>query len=162
MIIEFQPPCYVQGRQPLDHAAQSHIQHGLECLQGWIHNLLGQSLPMCHHPLCEKLLSKYFSSFAHLVFPFRSCMPGWLLPLHFVPRYEILLAFQLCGNLKGSFFLLVVTEQLINDQELRGLWWVNLGKRHKSWFSLCYCSAKQLSPAELMLLLLQHELDQFV
>jgi len=43
MIIEFQPPCYLQGRQPPDQAAQSHIQPGLECLQGWgIHNLLGQ------------------------------------------------------------------------------------------------------------------------
>jgi len=30
MIIEFQPPCYVQGRQPPDQAAQSHIQPGLE------------------------------------------------------------------------------------------------------------------------------------
>jgi len=35
MIIEFQPPCYVQGYQPPDQAAQSHIQPGLECLQGW-------------------------------------------------------------------------------------------------------------------------------
>jgi len=34
MIIEFQPPWYVQGHQPLEQAAQSHIQHGLECLQG--------------------------------------------------------------------------------------------------------------------------------
>ena len=35
-------PCYVQGRQPADQAAQSHIQPGLECLQGWgIHSLLG-------------------------------------------------------------------------------------------------------------------------
>ena len=56
MIIEFQPPCYVQGHQPLDQAAQSHIQPGLECLQGWgNHNLLGQPVPVCHHPLCEKL-----------------------------------------------------------------------------------------------------------
>jgi len=32
-------PCYVQGHQPLDKAAQSHIHSGLECLQGWgIHN----------------------------------------------------------------------------------------------------------------------------
>ena len=31
------------GRQPPDQAAQSHIQPGLECLQGWgIHSLLGQ------------------------------------------------------------------------------------------------------------------------
>jgi len=35
MIIEFQPTCYVQGCQPPDQAAQSHIQPGLECLQGW-------------------------------------------------------------------------------------------------------------------------------
>jgi len=36
-------PCYVQGHQPADQAAQSHIQLGLECLQGWgIHSLLGQ------------------------------------------------------------------------------------------------------------------------
>jgi len=42
-IIQFQPPCYVQGHQPPDQAAQSRIQPGLECLQGWgIHSLLGQ------------------------------------------------------------------------------------------------------------------------
>ena len=41
---------------PPDQAAQSHIQPGLECLQGWdIHNLLGQPVPVCHHSLCEKL-----------------------------------------------------------------------------------------------------------
>ena len=28
MIILFQPPCYVQGHQPADQAAQSHIQPG--------------------------------------------------------------------------------------------------------------------------------------
>jgi len=28
-------PCYVQRCQPPDQAAQSHIQPGLECLQGW-------------------------------------------------------------------------------------------------------------------------------
>jgi len=38
-------PCYVQGRQPAAQAAQSHIQPGLECLQGWgIHSLLGQPI----------------------------------------------------------------------------------------------------------------------
>jgi len=52
MITWFQPPCYVQGRQPPDQAAQSHIQPGLECFQGWgIHSLLGQPVPVCHHPL---------------------------------------------------------------------------------------------------------------
>ena len=54
MIIEFQPPCYVQGRRPPDQAAQSHIQPGLECLQGWyIHNLLGQPV-QCITTLCVK------------------------------------------------------------------------------------------------------------
>jgi len=49
----------VQGRQPPDQAAQSHIQPGLECLQGWgIHNLLGQPVPVRHHPLGEKLPPK--------------------------------------------------------------------------------------------------------
>ena len=38
-------PCYVQGLQPAAQAAQSHIQPGLECLQGWgIHSLLGWNL----------------------------------------------------------------------------------------------------------------------
>ena len=47
MIIKFQPPCYLQGHQPPDQAAQSHIQPGLECLQGWgIHSLLGQPVPV--------------------------------------------------------------------------------------------------------------------
>ena len=42
MIIEFQPPCYVQGRQPVGQAARSHIQPGLECIQEWgIHNVSG-------------------------------------------------------------------------------------------------------------------------
>ena len=54
-IIEFQPPCYVQGHQPPDQAAQSHIQPGLECLQGWgIHSLLGQPVPLCVTTLCVK------------------------------------------------------------------------------------------------------------
>ena len=53
-VIEFQPPCYVQGCQPPDQAAQSHIQPGLECLQGWgIHSLLGQPV-QCVTTLCVK------------------------------------------------------------------------------------------------------------
>ena len=57
MTIEFQPPCYVQDRQPPEQAAQSHFQPGLECLQRQdIHNLLGQPVPVRHHPLGEKLL----------------------------------------------------------------------------------------------------------
>jgi len=39
--------CYVQGCQPPAQAAQSHIQPGLECLQGWgIHNLLEQDVKL--------------------------------------------------------------------------------------------------------------------
>ena len=46
----------MQGRQPPDQAAQSHIQPDLECLQGWgIHSLSGQPVPVHHHPLSEKL-----------------------------------------------------------------------------------------------------------
>ena len=42
MLTQFQPPAMC-SRQPADQAAQSHIQPGLECLQGWgIHSLLGQ------------------------------------------------------------------------------------------------------------------------
>ena len=43
MIIEFQPPCYVQGHQQPAQAAQSHIQPGLECLQG-----RSNSVPVVH------------------------------------------------------------------------------------------------------------------
>ena len=58
MIIEFQPPCYVQGRQPPDQAAQSHIQPGFECLQGWgIHNLLLGNLFQRVITLCVEKLS---------------------------------------------------------------------------------------------------------
>jgi len=47
-------PCTVQGRQPADQAAQSHIQPGLECLQGWgIHSLFGQPV-QCVTTLCGK------------------------------------------------------------------------------------------------------------
>jgi len=52
-------PLLWQGHQTPDQAAQSHIQPGLECLQGWgIHNLPGQPVPVRHHPLCEKLPPK--------------------------------------------------------------------------------------------------------
>ena len=45
-------PCCVQGHQPADQAAQRHIWPGLECLQGWgIHSLLGQPVPVRHHPM---------------------------------------------------------------------------------------------------------------
>ena len=46
-IIEFQPPCCVQGHQPLDRAAQSHIQPGLECLQDGVSTTSLGSLFQC-------------------------------------------------------------------------------------------------------------------
>ena len=55
-IINFQPPCFRQGCQPLDQAldqiAQGLVQPGLEHLQGWgIHSPSGQPIPTSHHPL---------------------------------------------------------------------------------------------------------------
>ena len=50
----------MQGHQPADQAAQSHIQPGLECLHGWgIHSLLGQPAPVCPHPPSEYLLEVF-------------------------------------------------------------------------------------------------------
>jgi len=54
-------PFYVQGRQPADQAAQSHIQPGLECLQGWgIHSLLRQPVPV-------RNILLYFLSMHHCI-----------------------------------------------------------------------------------------------
>jgi len=54
MTIQFLPPCYVRGRQSPAQAAQSHIQPGLECLQGWgIHSLLRQPLNRAYITLCS-------------------------------------------------------------------------------------------------------------
>jgi len=54
-------PCYVQGHHPPDQAAQSHIQPGLECLQGWgIHSLLGQ------HVIFGEVKLRRFSSILDL------------------------------------------------------------------------------------------------
>jgi len=56
MIIKFLSPCYMQGHQSPHQAAQSHIQPGLECLQGWgIHNLLGQPVPVKTPCICPLL-----------------------------------------------------------------------------------------------------------
>jgi len=84
LIIEFQPPCYVQGHQPPDQAAQSHIQPGLECLQEWgIHSLLGQPVPVCHQPLCEAIFflqsfSFYFFLLSWILMNFKFCLLYWL------------------------------------------------------------------------------------
>ena len=71
MIIKFQLPCYVQGHQPPDQAAQSHIQPGLECLQGWgIHSLLGQPIQCV-----TTLWVKNFLLISHLNLPCLSLKP---------------------------------------------------------------------------------------
>jgi len=65
MIIEFQPPCYVQGCQPLDQDAQSHIQPGLLYLLNAYTDkaenqvLLGDLLLLSH---LETKIHKHFSN----------------------------------------------------------------------------------------------------
>ena len=45
-----QSPCSEQGYLLLDQVAQSPVQPGLECFQGWgFYHLSGQPLPMFHH-----------------------------------------------------------------------------------------------------------------
>ena len=45
-----QAPCSEQGHLALDQVAQSPIQPGIECLQGWgIEHLSGQPVPVFHH-----------------------------------------------------------------------------------------------------------------
>jgi len=47
-----QPPCSEQGHL-LDQVAQSAVQPGLECFQGWgIQHLSGQPVLVFHHPHC--------------------------------------------------------------------------------------------------------------
>jgi len=73
-------PCYVQGRQPADQAAQSHIQPGLECLQGWgIHSLLGQPVQCV-----TTLWVKNFLLIYNLNLPYLSLKPSPL-SCHYPP-----------------------------------------------------------------------------
>jgi len=52
-----QPPCSEQGHLQLDQAAQSPVQPGLECFQGWgLLYLSGQPVPVFHHPHGKKCL----------------------------------------------------------------------------------------------------------
>ena len=52
-----QPPCSEQGHLQLDQGAQSPVQPGLECSQGWgIDHLCGQPGPGFHHPQHKKCL----------------------------------------------------------------------------------------------------------
>ena len=88
MITKFQPPCYVQGHQPLDQDAQSCIQPGLECLQGWgihgrgIHNLFEQPVPVCHHPA----LLECWAALADVLLKLSSWYPEWKCSIGHSPR----------------------------------------------------------------------------
>jgi len=56
-----QPPCREQGYLQLDQVAQSPIQPGLECFQGWgTYHLAGQPVPVPHHPQCKICLPSVF------------------------------------------------------------------------------------------------------
>jgi len=52
-----QPPCSEQGHLQPDQVAQSPVQPGLECSQGWgIDHLSGKPVPGFHHPHGKKFL----------------------------------------------------------------------------------------------------------
>ena len=59
-------PCYVQGHQPAAQAAQSHIQPGLECLQGWgVHSLLGQPVQCVTTLFCPETSHELYLCLLH-------------------------------------------------------------------------------------------------
>jgi len=50
-------PCNEQGHLQLDRVAQSPVQPGFECFQGWgFHYLSGQSVLAFHHPHGKRFL----------------------------------------------------------------------------------------------------------
>jgi len=57
-----QRPCNEQGHLQPDQVAQSPIQPGLECFQGWgIDQLSGQPVPVFHYPQCKEFLPSIYS-----------------------------------------------------------------------------------------------------
>jgi len=82
-------PCYVQGHQPADQAAQSDIQPGLECLQGWgVHSLLGQPVQCV-----TTLWGKNFLLISNLNLPCLSFKPFPLVLSLYSREEEIFLRF---------------------------------------------------------------------
>jgi len=54
---QVQLPCSEQGHPQLYQVAQSLVQPGLECLQGWgFHHSSGQPVIVPHNPHCKRLL----------------------------------------------------------------------------------------------------------
>ena len=64
-------PCYVQGHQPAAQAAQSHIQPGLECLQGW--GIYWGCTPFQGNKLCKESTSRACS---HSALSVTTCWQG--------------------------------------------------------------------------------------
>ena len=72
-----QLPCSKQGHLQLDQVAQSPIQPGLECFQGWgLHYLSGQPVTVFHHPY-----RKHFFLISSLNVPSLSLKPLFLVLL---------------------------------------------------------------------------------
>jgi len=70
-----QPPSNEQGHLQLDQVAQSPIQPGLECFQGWgIDHLSGQPGPGFHHPYAKKFLP--YIQFKSALFKFKTITLG--------------------------------------------------------------------------------------
>ena len=88
-------PCYVQGRQPPDQAAQSHIQPGLECLQG-----CSMSLPCFRIRLKPKLwLQQHYGSCTHhcwLPTGKHCSINGFFVQLPQISQWKILLDVLYC------------------------------------------------------------------
>ena len=63
------PPCSEQGHLQLDQVAQSPVQPGLECFQGWgLHYLSGKPVSVFHHTHCKKYppkMGNFFTSNGH-------------------------------------------------------------------------------------------------
>ena len=112
-------PCYVQGRQPAAQAAQSHIQPGLECLQGWgIHSLLGQPVQCV-----TTLWGKNFLLISNLNLPCLSLRPFPIVTIT-VKHFVYLSQWEL--SLKHTFCL-VITRMVLEHNTSGGCVWVGFG-----------------------------------
>ena len=109
-------PCYVQGHQPPDQTAQSHIQPGLECLQGWgIHSLLGQPVQCVTTPWVKNFLLT-----SNLNLPCLSLKP-----------FPLALSLSIQFFSTNSEWMLQPGDPAWKDEELYAYGWQNLLKcRH--------------------------------
>jgi len=112
-------PCYVQGLQPADQAAQSHIHPGLECLQGWgIRSLSGHPLPVHHHPQSLSILSRLLDVKWGKLRDYQVRGLNWLISLYENGINGILADEMVCmepGFLLGGL-IAHVTNRILNQQ----------------------------------------------